>query len=106
MAIRPVDFGGMIQRTDDIGTMKHQQDAKPMVDQQNIQYQVNKNEAQMMHQVNHVNQNEQLNNQADARDEGKGQYFSSKVKKKKSNQKQKDGKVVEKTVNGGFDIKI
>lgn len=36
MTIRPVDFA-TIQRTDDVGMMKHQQDAKPVVEQQNIQ---------------------------------------------------------------------
>ena len=40
MTIKPVVLGGMIQRADDIGMIKHQQDAKPMMDQQNIQMQV------------------------------------------------------------------
>ena len=31
MTIRPVDFA-TIQRTDDVGMMKHQQDAKPVVE--------------------------------------------------------------------------
>lgn len=106
MGIRPVDFGGMIQRTDDIGTLKHQQDSKAVVDQQNIQYQVDKNESQMMHQVTHVNENEQLNNHADAREEGKGRYFASQKKKKKMTQSQDDGKVIDKAMQGGFDIKI
>ena len=44
MTIRPVVLGGMIQRTDDVGQIKHQQDAKPMMDQQNIQLQVDKRE--------------------------------------------------------------
>ena len=41
MTIRPVDFA-TIQRTDDVGMMKHQQDAKPVVEQQNIQVEIKK----------------------------------------------------------------
>ena len=51
MTIRPVVLGGMIQRTDDVGQIKHQQDAKPMMDQQNIQMQVNKREDHLAHKV-------------------------------------------------------
>ena len=43
MTIRPVDFA-TIQRTDDVGMMKHQQDAKPVVEQQNIQVEIKKQE--------------------------------------------------------------
>ena len=32
MSIRPVDLNGMVQRSQDVGTLKQQEDAKPMVD--------------------------------------------------------------------------
>lgn len=104
MTIRPVDLGGMLQRTDDIGALKHQEDTKPIVDQQNIQYQGDKNEREMMHQVKEPNQNEKLDNHTDAREEGKGRYDKSRSGKK--SKKKEDGKVVEKSMVGGFDIKI
>ena len=44
MSIRPVDMNGVIQRTQDVGTLKQQQDMKPMVDQQNIQIEVQREE--------------------------------------------------------------
>ena len=44
MSIRPVDMNGVIQRTQDVGTLKQQQDMKPMVDQQNIQMEVQREE--------------------------------------------------------------
>ena len=52
MTIRPVDFA-TIQRTDDVGMMKHQQDAKPVVEQQNIQVEIKKQEYHDASQVKH-----------------------------------------------------
>ena len=42
MAVSPLLAGGMIQRTDDVGIIKHQQDTRPAVEQQNAQVQVAK----------------------------------------------------------------
>ena len=51
MSIRPVDMNGVIQRTQDVGTLKQQQDMKPMVDQQNIQIEVQREEYRQSEQV-------------------------------------------------------
>ena len=82
MSIRPIDFNGMIQRTDDVGVLKHQADSKPIVDQQNIQAQVTKNEQAIQHQVVDPENTERLNNHADAKEEGKGAYHAPETKKK------------------------
>lgn len=37
MSIRPVVLNGMIQRTQDVGNLKQQEDNRPIVEQQNIQ---------------------------------------------------------------------
>lgn len=103
MTIRPVVLGGMIQRTDDVGQIKHQQDAKPMMDQQNIQVQVNKREDNLAHKVQESKSKGQMNNDADAKEESKGQYFNNHSKKKKS---VPEGKIVKKNTDGIFDIKI
>lgn len=106
MSIRPVDFNGIIQRTDDVGMLKHQEDAKPLVDQQNIQAQVTKNQEAMMHQVTDPNKGERMENHADAKEEGKGTYQPYARKRKKNGKKQEDGRVIYKTQSGGFDMKI
>lgn len=36
MSIRPVDFNGMIQRTQDVSTLKQNEDNRPVVEQQTI----------------------------------------------------------------------
>ncbi len=106
MSIRPVDFNGMIQRTDDVGMLKHQEETKPLVDQQNIQQQVTKNQEAMMRQVTDPNKNERMDNHADAKEEGKGEYYASAQKKKKDGKKQEDGRVINKAMSGGFDMKV
>ncbi len=106
MSIRPIEFNGMIQRTDDVGAIKHQEDAKPHVDQQNIQAQVDKNQETMMHQVTDPDKSEQMENHADAKEEGKGLYYTPGRKQKKNGKKQEDGRVINKAQLGGFDMKI
>ena len=104
MLIRPIDLNGMLQRTDDVGVIKRQEDAKPLVDQQNIQSQVVQKQELLLHQVQTANSSNKTKNDADAKNEGKGSYYFS--EKKKKEKKQSIGKVVNKKDIGGFDIKI
>lgn len=46
MSIRPVVLNGMIQRTQDVGNLKQQEDNRPIVEQQNIQIEQQKHEDQ------------------------------------------------------------
>lgn len=102
MTIRPVDFA-TIQRTDDVGMMKHQQDVKPAVEQQNIQVEIKKQEFNKSSQVRHADDTENNSERFDAREEGKNKYSKSGSKKKKGIKS--DGKIVEKS-HGGFDMKV
>ena len=51
MSIRPVDFNGMIQRTQDVSTLKQNEDNRPVVEQQTIFSQEMKKVEQNLHQV-------------------------------------------------------
>lgn len=102
MSIRPVDFNGMIQRTDDVGHLKQHEDQKPFTDQQAIQGQMVRREDQIAHQVVNPQENTAMENHTDAREEGKNKY----VRKRRKKTEQKDGCVVKKQSMGGFDIKI
>ena len=90
MTIRPVDFA-TIQRTDDVGMMKHQQDAKPVVEQQNIQVEIKKQEYHDASQVKHKDNASKEEERFDAREEGKNKYKQSMSKKKKDAAKDKKG---------------
>ena len=103
MAIGPIDMA-MIQRTNDVEMYKLQEDAKPVVDQQNIQMQVNQRADVLSHQVIQSQNSDKTKNDADAREEGHGQYRASPSKRKKAAADK--GRVIRKSDTFGFDIKI
>ena len=106
MGVSPILTSAMIQRTDDISVIKHQQDARPAVEQQNAMTQVNKKVDEMRHQVIHKNNADKSDTHADAREEGKNKYFFQKKETKKNVSKTTEDRVVKKTLGGSFDIKV
>lgn len=109
MSIRPVVLNGMIQRTQDVGNLKQQEDSKPTVQQQNIQIQQEKQEDQLTHQVQQPDEKENEGYRYDAREKGNNQYEGGQKKKKKKqqdNEPENGGKVILKGHGSSFDIKI
>jgi hypothetical protein len=109
MSIRPVDFNGMIQRTQDIGNMKHQEDSKPVVQQHNIAIQQEKQEEKLLHQVQDTNEKENDGYRYDAKEKGNNSYEGNpnqRKKKKQEQEKGEDGRVIVKSHVSRFDIKI
>jgi hypothetical protein len=96
----------MIQRSEDVGTLKRQEDSKPIVDQQNIQSQMAHKEEAARHQVVKKENSPETENHADAREEGRGVYYTPSRKKKKEEEKKKTDHVVMKNMSGRFDIKV
>lgn len=107
MAINPINYA-MVQRANDVGIVKHNEDSRPAINQQNIQVQVEKREDVLRHQVIHKAQSDQAKNDADAREEGKNKYSRRTAKKNdKKDPASGDGdRVVRKQGAGGFDISI
>lgn len=106
MAISPILNSGMIQRTDDIGVLKHQQDVKPVVEQQNAMTQVVKKTEEMRRQVINPEDANKANTHADAREEGKNKYFFRKKEGKKKQIEPTEDRVIKKTMGGSFDMKV
>ena len=96
MSIRPVDMNGVIQRTQDVGTLKQHQDMKPMVDQQNIQIEVQREEYRQSEQVTRKDDSQMEEHRFDAKEE----------RQEQRKKKQKEDRVVIKGAIGGFDVKI
>lgn len=105
MSIRPVDIGGMMQRSEDIGILKHQQDSRPAVEQQNAQSQMTKRTEELRHQVMNPENSNKPDTHADAREKGKNEYFFRKGNGNKKKE-EADGRVVKKYSDGGFDVKV
>ena len=92
MSIRPVDFNGMIQRTQDVSTLKQNEDNRPVVEQQTIFSQEMKKVEQNLHRY-------------DAKEKGNGHY-EKEERKKKDKKQQKADNVYLKGQTSGFDIKV
>lgn len=105
MAISPILTNGVIQRADDIGVQKGQQDSRPVVEQQNAQVQVAKKVDAQRHQVNTSEESGKTDTHADAREEGKNAYFFRKKAKGNKQEVSQPDRVIKKTM-GGFDMKV
>ena len=105
MAISPILNSGMIQRTDDVGAMKLQQDNRPMVEQQSAQAQMTRKADEFSHQVVTSADSNKTDTHADAREEGKNKYFFQRKTEKKQEEKE-DGRVIRKSTSSSFDMKV
>ena len=103
MSIRPVDFNGMIQRTQDVSTLKQNEDNRPVVEQQTIFSQEMKKVEQNLHQVVHAKEKENAGYRYDAKEKGNGHY-EKEERKKKDKKQQKADNVYLKGQTSGFDI--
>lgn len=106
MTIRPVVLNGTIQRTQDVGNMKQQEEAKPHIDQHNIQSTVVKEEQRLSRQVIETKKSEQEEFRYDAKEKGGSAYKKNGGKKKKKDNESENEAVVVKEPAAGFDIKI
>ena len=107
MSIKPVLISGMLQRSEDIGMLKHQQEHKPVVEQQNLQTQLVKKTEELRHTVVNPDDTGKTDTHADAREKGKNEYFYRKKSGKKNNEEQTTDRVVKKnSSNGCFDVKV
>ena len=105
MSISPILNSGMIQRTDDIGHLKLQQEQRPMVEQQSAQAQMARKANELRHQVVTPADSNKTDTHADAREEGKNKYFFRKKTEKKQ-EEETEGRVVKKYSSGSFDMKV
>lgn len=108
MSIRPVDFNGMIQRTQDVGNIKQQEDHKPVVQQQNIEIRQEKQEESLAHKVQNTEEKENFEFRYDAKEKGNGGYSRDERKRKKreAGVVGDDGKILPKDRKSRFDVKI
>lgn len=105
MAISPMLFNGSVSRMQDVSMIKHNEDAKGMVDQSNFQNSFNREIDSRMNQVHQSDNPENRQQKHDAKEKGKNPYRGDGGKKRPKEEIPQDGRVVPKTV-GGFDMKI
>ena len=106
MIVRPVVIQGTVQNSQNMTSVKHGEDAKPMVEQANIAVSNQKEVQQKSENVIRKDDIDKGNEKFDAKEKGKNEYYSVKVKKKKGGTgDNSEGKVIVKST-GSFDVKI
>lgn len=106
MSINRIELQGTITRAQDYTTIKHNEDNKGMVDQSNFQNQFQRVVENKVNQVHQREDTENANKKYDAKEKGDGQYSGDGGRqRKKSQEKDLDGKVVLKGMER-FDMKI
>lgn len=107
MAIKAVEIQGVVQRSQDIGQIKQNQDMKPQTDQNNIHVQIQKQGEQNSKQVTKYENSDKKENRYDAKEKGNGFYFGKEQKKRQFDEEEEnDGQVSVKDIHDGFDVKI
>lgn len=104
MIVKPIDLA-MVQRMNDVSVIKQQENAKPMVDQQIISTQVEKEVNAKTEQVTKKENADNSDRKFDAKDKSDNEYYG-KQSRRNSNQNESDGKVFIKNTNNSFDVKI
>ena len=102
--IRPVEMSGVVQRSQDVSQMKHQENNKAFVDSQNFGQQFNKEVKHQMNSVTDTQKSEKKKDTYDAKNKGNGRECSEQQKEKREKKKNND-KVTLKT-QSSFDIRI
>lgn len=107
MSINRIELQGTITRAQDYTTLKHNEDHKGAVDQNNFQQQFHK---VVEHKLDQVHKGENASNEGkrhDAKEKGKGQYSGDggKNRNRSSETAVDDGKIAIKNMNR-FDVKI
>ncbi len=105
MTISRVELQGQITRAQDFTNIKHNEDTRGMVEQNQIARTESVAAELKFHHVNDSEHTENRQKKFDAKEEGSNQYQGDGGSNRKKEQ-EKDGKVILKTPQHGFDLKI
>lgn len=106
MIVRPVVMQGTVQNSQNMTSMKHAENIKPAVEQANIAATSQKEVQKKSENVIRKNDVDKGNQKFDAKEKGKNEYYSVKVKKKKNQSISDDDEKVILKSSGMFDVKI
>lgn len=107
MTVRPVHLNGMIQNTQDVSAIRHQENQRPAVEQQHIQIREEQKEQSKAQEVHKKEDADNDQKKYDAKEKGSNEYTYQRKKKKEKKENLPDGSVkIKQTMSGGFDIKI
>lgn len=105
MSINPVTLNGTLSRVQDMTMIKHNEDTKGAVDQNNFQTQFQKEINEHVTRVRQSDDSDMAKTRKDAKDKGDNEYAGDGGRRRKRGEDKKDGKVI---VRGrsSFDMKV
>lgn len=105
MAIGPVEMNGMISRSQDFTSLKHNENHRVVVDQTNFLQSFEKEVDERLTQVNKKDNADSSKEKFDAKEKSKNQYSGQEGKKQKNKQSEKEDKVIVKGTSH-FDVHV
>lgn len=109
MSIRPIDFNGMLQNTQEVGQVKTHEDHAPVV-QQNVVAEELEEKSEISSTQVHEQEDATAEGELDADREGDGRGYRVRARRKKKQKDKKDkvpdGSVRVKSSHQSFDMKI
>lgn len=102
--IRPIDMSGVVQRSQEVSQIKHQENNKAFVDNQNFAQHFSKEVRHHMDSVTDSQKSEKKKEQYDAKNKGNGREYEG-GQQKKRNKKENTDKEMMKS-QSSFDIRI
>ena len=102
--ISPIELNGVINRTQDIASLRHNEDNKAALDNVNVQSQMDVKRDEEAHTVQTASASDGTDTHHDAKEKGKNEFFDIRRKDKKAGQP--DAVVRVKSPSPGFDLKI
>lgn len=102
--MKPLEFNMNVGRTHDITPLKQAEEARPMVEQQQI-FHSNEKAADMKQEQVYQKKDEDMDSEYDASKHGNGAEYQGNRNKKNKKESDEDGKVVIKS-RASFDVKI
>lgn len=103
MTINPLHLNGLMQRSQDVSTLKQNQEQRPAIQQENIQVSFNRKSENTVKTVTNPEEKQDAKGHFDAKEEGKNKYFSN---RKKNDKPEMKNQVREKTKTVGFDVTV
>ena len=102
--ISPIETNGMISITQDISTIRQNEETRSEFDNLNFHNKLEQKQEQNLRTVREADNSDKSNTRHDAKEKGKNEYFNLRKNVKKKSQEPGE-KVVAKSMHG-FDIKI
>jgi hypothetical protein len=102
--ISPIEMNAVISRTQDIASLRQNEENKAALDNVNVQNQMDVKRDEEAYTVQTASQSDGTDTHHDAKEKGKNEFVDIRKKDKKA--KEKDGVVRIKSASPGFDLKI